>query len=40
MLSEKRVFRSNDLAFEVGSEGWVLVGESFEKQVSAENHCL
>jgi len=32
MLSKKRVFRSNDLAFEVGSEGWVLISQSFRKE--------
>jgi hypothetical protein len=29
MLSEKCVFRANDLSFEVCSEGWVVFGQPF-----------
>ncbi len=28
VLSEKRVFRANDLAFKIGGEGWVVFGQS------------
>lgn len=32
MLSEECVFRSNDLAFEIGSEGWVFIGQSYRNK--------
>jgi len=38
MLSEKCIFRANDLSFEVCSEGWVIFGQPFRNETLAMNH--